>query len=309
MSEVHTKLDIAVEPIVVPSSVTVEWVTITPDLAKLFLEKNDTNRKISELRVNRMVSDVVNGRFVVNGATIVFSVDGTLLDGQHRLNMIIESGVSVPFLVVRGIPRPNFETIDSGKSRSVKDILDINDIPNGSILSSAIRMTEGWYEQRSMNSGNTIYSNQEIVEFTHENPYVVELTALVKSSRGKIPAAPLAAVLFLATRNGNYRTEKDKFLNALKTGENLKVGDPIHTLREWSMGITNSRRFTSTEVFAAIAKAWNAFIQKRSLKQLHPYVYPEFIEGADYKHIGKKGEFRKAVRTAIEQNALQTHTA
>ena len=45
------------------------------------------------------------GGVAVNGEPIQIAEDGTLLNGQHRLNAVIESGATVPMLVVRGLPK------------------------------------------------------------------------------------------------------------------------------------------------------------------------------------------------------------
>lgn len=43
------------------------------------------------------------GRWVLNGETICFDSNGVLRDGHHRLLAIIESGVTIEVLVVRGV--------------------------------------------------------------------------------------------------------------------------------------------------------------------------------------------------------------
>jgi hypothetical protein len=56
-----------------------------------------------------------------NGESIKFDVDGFLKDGHHRLTAIKESGTTQTMLVITGCGHT--ETIDKGKSRSMKDTM------------------------------------------------------------------------------------------------------------------------------------------------------------------------------------------
>lgn len=51
--------------------------------------------------------------------TISFDTNGALVDGWHRLHAIEQSGVSLPFLVVRGVDPDAFANYDAGRSRSM----------------------------------------------------------------------------------------------------------------------------------------------------------------------------------------------
>ncbi|KAF7277615.1 hypothetical protein GWI33_002970, partial [Rhynchophorus ferrugineus] len=77
--------------------------TITPDLARQYLAFNTHNRNVRSYRVKGYAADMRDGRWTLNGEAIKFSADGTLLDGQHRLQAVIEADVAVQMLVVRGV--------------------------------------------------------------------------------------------------------------------------------------------------------------------------------------------------------------
>jgi hypothetical protein len=51
--------------------------------------------------------------------TISFDTNGALVDGWHRLHAIEKAGVSLPFLVVRGVDPDSFANYDAGKARSM----------------------------------------------------------------------------------------------------------------------------------------------------------------------------------------------
>lgn len=81
-----------------------ELMKITPEIARQYLERNTANyRALSNVKVKSYAEDMRNGRWETNGEAIVFSKDGTLKNGQHRLHAIIESGATIELLVVTGV--------------------------------------------------------------------------------------------------------------------------------------------------------------------------------------------------------------
>jgi hypothetical protein len=103
---------------------------VTPEMAQQWLDNGGKNRKLSKLHVNRLAQEIVKGRWVFNGQTISFSAEGKLLDGQHRLNAVIQSGVTIPMSISFGVADERaFETYDVvQKSRGAYDILSLDSI-------------------------------------------------------------------------------------------------------------------------------------------------------------------------------------
>lgn len=91
---------------------------ITPALAKQWLETiNVNNRGISRVRVGQYTELMKLGLWDENnGDPIQLDVDGNLVNGQHRLKAIVNSGVELKFFVVRGVSRYARNTIDTGVS-------------------------------------------------------------------------------------------------------------------------------------------------------------------------------------------------
>lgn len=112
-------------------------VHVTQALAELMLEQNVRNRRISERHVAVLSQIMLSRDMRLNGETIIFSSDGRLLDGQHRLKACIESGVAFDALVVFGVSPDAFETIDTGRTRSTGDILGIDGIGSANKVASA----------------------------------------------------------------------------------------------------------------------------------------------------------------------------
>ncbi len=101
-----------------------EEVRVTPEVAARYLDKNHHNqRPVNTTLVARYVAEMRAGRWSFTGAPIEISVDGLIIDGQHRLTAVRLSGVAQTFLVVRHRGQVNASVIDSGRSRTAGDSL------------------------------------------------------------------------------------------------------------------------------------------------------------------------------------------
>jgi hypothetical protein len=119
--------------------VTVE--IITPEDARSFLlnnfkSKNVRNRKISSRTVNNYVNDIKNNRWKV-GAPIVFDENEALIDGQTRCTAVIKAQKPILSLVVRGVDTNVFDSLDCGKRRTHKDVLDTLIFENKRLVKAA----------------------------------------------------------------------------------------------------------------------------------------------------------------------------
>jgi len=116
-------------------SINSQIINITPELADNLLSRNDMNRNLKPHHVQTYAELMRNNNFQsLNGQTISISgslTSGKLLDGQHRLTALIEANVTLPFLVVTGLPMDVFTTIDIGAKRTVGDMFDIKQVPYG----------------------------------------------------------------------------------------------------------------------------------------------------------------------------------
>jgi hypothetical protein len=114
------------------------WETIDPQMARDLLATSPGNRSLRLDRVSRQASDMKNGRFLENGETIKIDAAGNLRDGHHRLHAIIQSGVTIRTLVVRGVSDEALRTVDSGSSRTPGDRLQMAGYKNTNTLAAAL---------------------------------------------------------------------------------------------------------------------------------------------------------------------------
>lgn len=113
--------------------------TITTDIANEYLSHNISNRKPNKAQIGYYARMMREGKWMLNGESIVFDNKGNLIDGQHRLMAVVASGATIKSVVVRNVDGDSFATIDQGKARCAKDSFSIMNIPNSTNISAAIR--------------------------------------------------------------------------------------------------------------------------------------------------------------------------
>lgn len=77
------------------STIQFTWTLVTPQTAKEWLLLNRVNRKWSRGQVNKIAASIKRGKWRETHQPVAFNADGDLVDGQHRLTAISESGVPV----------------------------------------------------------------------------------------------------------------------------------------------------------------------------------------------------------------------
>lgn len=154
---------------------------ITPEVARCYLEHNDINRIPNKGQIAFYANMMQNGEWQLNGEAIVFSEDGRLIDGQHRLMACVYANVPFETLVVRGVQEGAFVTIDKGRTRTHADIFRISGIANSSNISAIIlkyklmsnspsNLSRGGEESNSKSYFSTKQSSESMMKEYGEDP-------------------------------------------------------------------------------------------------------------------------------------------
>lgn len=131
--------------------------TINPDMASVMLERNNTdewkNRPASSAGVSRFARAMSQGRWHYTAETVVFSVNGRLLNGQHRLTACIQSGSEIDVLIAFGVEDDAFKYMDIGVTRTAGHIFAIEGVPNYNWAAAVTRLVYSYVTNKSW-SGN-----------------------------------------------------------------------------------------------------------------------------------------------------------
>lgn len=250
--------------------VTVGLVQVSPELAESWLERNGRNRKISPPAVDRYARNIMKNRWPFTGDPVRFSDGGDLLDGQHRLTAIHQSGKTLPLLVITGLRADTQAFMDDGRKRNAADTLAIKEMQNYVAVSSLVRLALLWNPGGAWvpGQGTQLYgrrfqvSTPEILEFANRNPGVhaaaavgVSLTRLVPGARASVVGAAYLRASMLP--EGVFSAAA--WFSSLETGAGLSLGDPVLALRNGMMR-TRAEGFNNRQVqqLWKIIRAWNA---------------------------------------------------
>ncbi|EIP99475.1 hypothetical protein OpiT1DRAFT_03993 [Opitutaceae bacterium TAV1] len=103
-----------------------EIATVTPETASEWLKRNEGNRRLSPVHVKRLAQEMRAGRWALGNDAITFDANGRLVNGQHRLTAVRESGMAAQFAVLRGVSPSARDVMDMGHKRSLGDMLTLN---------------------------------------------------------------------------------------------------------------------------------------------------------------------------------------
>lgn len=124
------------------------WEIIPPPIAHSLLAIDAQNRPTSRANVERLLNAIACGAWQANGETIIIDSQGRILDGKHRLIAVVESGIPICCLVVRGVPSEVWPTIDIGKVRMIADALSRLHLKNTVVIGAAVRRLIPYYTRK-----------------------------------------------------------------------------------------------------------------------------------------------------------------
>jgi len=237
---------------------------ITPEIAKKLLEKNTSNRRINKPTLLRYIQDIQDGRWREDTAEFIkISVDGNVLDGQHRLMAVAQSMIPVFFHVAYGLEDNLFSIIDTGKPRSTSDTFRIAGIKNDCQV-SAIMTNYNAVKKYGFNGvqKNHKHTNAMLMDQYHENPehwhYVQRNANSWYESFAKILSTSTIGGFFALFYEIN-KEDAVNFMTQLCTGEGI-TNKTIHLLRkrliQEKIAIKKSGPLAKNSL---IVKTWNHF--------------------------------------------------
>jgi len=240
--------------------------TVTPEEANRFIERFYSKTKIDQRLLQAYSRDMRSGRWVMNGAPIVFTDDGQVIDGRARLLACVHSGAAFDTLIVRGISANSYETIDSVRKRTLADVLSIRQERHGRSLAAALRII--WaYTNGLFPSGARSPSPISLLSILEERP---EIRDSIMPSLVAAPLLPHGCGIALHYLMGLIDQQKaDRFVALI--GEPISNGDvsPILQLRQILSELKGQGGSRKQSYILAIAiKAWNAFYTGKPLRQL-----------------------------------------
>lgn len=250
----------------------VEVITVTPEMADAWLAKNTHNRMVKPRTVAAYAADMAAGRWEWNGDTITFSGDGRLLDGQHRLLAVVESGETVTMAVVRGLRPDTQETKDTNVPRSFGDTLKLRGEPNYTSLAALTKKVWCWERGARRNGWHEKATTPTLAKVLAEHPELRDVCARARRYSDRIGAPSRTTIglcIWLFEQVDETGADVMHFFDRLTSDEGHVDGDPVLALRRQLMNVKNSLASrTERDLLAVTIKAWNFYRAGETVKNL-----------------------------------------
>lgn len=214
---------------------------VTTDIAKAWLEGKHVNRKSSERRVKSYGRDRLADKWMVTSQAIGFDTNNRLIDGEHRLRMVIDTGLPTAFLVIRGMPAETQHVIDNNRVRTFSDQFGMwtgtDRAKDRTAAANIIRLImNGWTVEAE------ILTHAEKAETLDR--YKPELDWAMTAFAGRRSNIQPAAVVGAWAYAYGATNEVARWVESFTDGAGLERGDPLLGLRNYL--ITNASRSVMT---------------------------------------------------------------
>ena len=240
-----------------------EWVEITPQLARDWLrDTNLHNRRLNMGHVDALARDMGAGHWRPTGNSISFGIDAdgreVLLDGQHRLAAISRSGVTVLFLVVRGLPMESQAATDIGRHRTFADALNLADEKNSSILAATLRRVNLWeLGAYKAQGGNVKPTRAELADTLEKHPGLRKDIEWAQPRARNMMLAPTVAAFVRWLLRETDEGEGVWFTDRMNDLHQLPHEHIVMVLHRRIIREREMRVYGPDEFVALVVKAWN----------------------------------------------------
>lgn len=265
---------------------------ITPEVAEEMLKRNIANR---DRKREPLVKAIEDGEWLLNGATIVFSDKGVLLDGQNRLYACVSSGMPIDTIVVRGIVLDAQETMDTNVKRSVSDYLKMRGYPEYSVvgsIGSALYRAELFGIERAFRKPNgndiTLKGTLKYIESNYAGK-IAPIKQLCRSISHRYRGfnTGTSAILLNEFSKAGDENMRD-FVRKLVEGDQTCNAIFLLSKQLTNNAMSRTGKLPQWVIAALCIKAWNSYILGTEMHQLRfttggakPEQFPEIFFGYD----------------------------
>lgn len=240
-----------------------EVVTVTPELARLLLSRNHSNRSVRAL-VEGIKTDIVEGRWELNGETIIVSKDGYLNDGQHRLLAVDESGLPIKTVMTFGVERETRFSTDTGSAKTSGDLLSMSGIGNANSVAAIAGYL--WQIERfgripeAAHAQGARPTKQQVQDMARRQQAKIEAALDLVPKRG---SARIASHSLLTTGHiylSSVTEDPDavtEFLRRLVRGDKKDDRDPVFVARERMLEEKRKRHLWPAKAMEIVLRGWN----------------------------------------------------
>lgn len=261
------------QPVLPP---TPKWELVTPELAREMLSNNNGNRPIKTDPLAQYTEDMKGSRwFHGTCESIKFDKNGTLIDGQHRLTAIVDSGEPTWMLVQEGLDPEAYRYFDRGAKRSFADTLHKMGKKNRSTISGASILILEVERNRIRKSlqGNPVKDESQALqyEFVASHPELDEIAPIANKLRKAVPGlAPSAAAAAIYLFDKKDKSMSRKFFQDILDRRLSGPTDPKVVAERALQKLKDDGKSNPRTQLWILIRAWNAMRLNKTVKRINP---------------------------------------
>ena len=218
---------------------------ITPQQAAEFLKLNATNRPIRPSWVRTLCGIIERGEWVLTHQGIAITSENLLIDGQHRLQAIVNTGITVQMMVSFDCDPESFKVIDSGVKRSVQDQLRVP-VAVGALARLVWRLPN-----HKSNNPATSQQIEHTLEWAKE-PIEAVVHAVTKKT--KFNSAPIQLAIV-----GHHMAGHSNVIGEFKAFYQLDFDSMPPAVKTLAKQIIDGKASARTDIWDLVARSWRAF--------------------------------------------------
>lgn len=237
---------------------------VDPVTAQCWLDKHNThNRKARKSRKLSYARDMEMGNWDFNGDTICRTETGLLVDGQHRLEGVVESGTTQMFLIVEGLPLSAQDTKDSGAARTFADALGLADMPYA-VMVAAVARRVAYYNQGLSQVGGLFQPTRPEMRLLIEgdkDAFARAAEVGAHAFTNRLPVAPsvIGTAYYLCAKRDQGAADLF-YVKKLIDSVGLERDEPAWTLQQkFKRENQDKKKIDPTLAFRFTLMAWNHF--------------------------------------------------
>lgn len=248
-------------------------ITITPEMARLFLTSSQGNRKISNEAVQKYKRAMLEKNWVesTNMCTILNTFE--FGDAHHRLLAQIDGNITLRYTAHIEATVKELGSLDSGKSRTLGALVSIISKEKVSPLITNILKYVMVYDAEKtlavLRNGSdrgkyAVFNQYEITDMYNKYSALVrEASAYSTSVKKKFPSqTAIGYVYFVLVRK--FESEAVEFFERLHAGASLQKNEILYVLHEKLISLKGSSRHCLNEdVEFLVFKAWHYYHNKK----------------------------------------------
>lgn len=241
---------------------------ITPEWSSWALETyNKHNRKRVERVVERYSDEIRANTFRLTHQGIAFSSEPTaLIDGQHRLFAIVETGIAIPLRIFTEQDQENQLVVDDHKIRSVADAFTLSGL---AVSNQEVAIANAFRAGPSPSTTKGRMSKSQMRDFVSEHIDAIRFALSCRTCKVRGLSAPVLAVAARAYYHADVNRIR-QFFRPVCDGVAIKDDSSINTplalrryLTETSSGATGSS--AKSELYRKTQRMLRAYLDEEEL--------------------------------------------